>query len=1522
VPPTGPNTPDQLDLVQQMNKLLQDQNKILQQIAGTMGAQAQASQQVSESNDKIADSAKNAADKTSELTEAMKQNTGGSEGLSAAMGKQADASNSASGSLDKFSKSAGGTVAVMGALSAAGSGLASAFAATEGAINLFGGGISSAVGIMKGALGVVGGFFSGLMSAAAEYANAGAAEMHAANEGMRKEFGDITKDQGAFIKGMAADLGSAQSALAASGTSLRGTIGRSAAVLQEMTAIAGEFGDSLVRMQDQIGGATSEMLLMRKGMNMSTETFKNMASTAEANGSTMQEALTETMVASAHLSKTFGVDVKVIGKNIDKMGKDLGSFGSMAPKELAAVATYATKLGVSIEALKGTMDAFDTFEGAAQNAGKLAEAFGMNVDAMAMMNAENPAERMDMLRQAFEETGKSVGDLSRHELKLMSESMGGIPIDELKNSLSISSDELGFGDFEDAAEEAAQKITPEEAMKDVADSMDRLATKLDQLAGGPLANFIKGFMQVLNRSPEFREILTMVGKWLKEFMKLGKAVGHMFVNNFLQPGNQIVEMLKGIFDLKRIQKFTKTVGAAFGEFFKLVKTDPRKAVENLFDSVFGAFKEWFAGGPAGTNMAEMLGGMIETGFLILAGLAPKIIKAAAGYIKQFATALGDFLNGDNAVANEIGGGIGGAFMEAFTAIKDSLINDLGPALLDLFGVLFAKFGPPLMAVLSVVWTAIFVKSVVSAAIAAAAGATLQAGIKFLGGKIMDMMSESSGGGGNAKDSKKAAAITKGIAEGFGDMLEAFRKIKDSDIEKAGKILWSMAKHMLKGMIAMAVGMVIVSAIISVVPFMTLIKGIIGLTAAISNTILMIGAVYAADKVSGGKYMKLGTSMLKLAVLFTVGGVAMAGAAFIFAAAWSMVNIPSLLMGVFALNALIVGVLPMLIMAGILGQFMDKLLPLAGPGFIGLAVVMLIAAAMALPAFLFGFAWSKVDIAGLLKGVFALNTLVIGILPFLVIGAALGVLLGSPVGVAAGLGIVLLGALMWALGYFAEDVAASINSFADKIGGTVNIGNFTKSVSVLSAMALVIPAIVAAGAVMFALGPGLVLAVLGLNNMKVFLWGAAPMLADAVKSLTSISIGDPKKTSAIMDVMGKVIGAVAILAEVGMKALKMSMAASLPFFGGGDPAKMMGTMSKFINDILGGGEAGGGIVGAVEKMVDMAGKFSPEALKGAEAISGIISAIAQLAGALIEPLTALSENSGDFWGRGKAADMESMITSVGSGVGAILSAMKVHLVGPEGIIMSLMTVFNEPGLKGVPMETLKARAETIKVLFDAILAIVTAVGKFQEFEKEGGFFSGDAKSAEKVIKDMLVSAKNVIASQALKNVILESVKLTEIITGDTEVIKAGAGATKDIVTGVSGIIMELAKLGSFLGEKGMSGLMALDTSLALMQTQGITPSMLIGKIVEEAKAIALSLGNMEADLGTVSLKPQLDAILGYDGEHKITIAPEAVNLNIRLQVAMDAEDLATAIVKSTKTKYGGFFKTTQQVNDSDLDLTAD
>jgi len=108
----------------------------------------------------------------------------------------------------------------------------------------------------------------------------------------------------------------------------------------------------------------------------------------------------------------------------------------------------------------------------------------------------------------------------------------------------------------------------------------------------------------------------------------------------------------------------------------------------------------------------------------------------------------------------------------------------------------------------------------------------------------------------------------------------------------------------------------------------------------------------------------------------------------------------------------------------------------------------------------------------------------------------------------------------------------------------------------------------------------------------------------------------------------------------------------------------------------------------------------------------------------------------------------------------------------------------------------------------------------------------------------------------------------------------------------------------------------------MEQYEYLPSQMINKIVDESVKIAKAMKRMKVDFGKADIRAMKEGILGFEGEHTVKIVPEAVNLQIKLQVAMDAEDIAIAIAKGTKTKYDGFFHTTQKVTDSDLDLTAD
>ena len=154
--------------------------------------------------------------------------------------------------------------------------------------------------------------------------------MFEANQAVIDQFGNLDDTQGQFVKTMSSSLGEASSALKGAGNSLYAAIGNSAAILKEMTELAGDFGDSLVFLQDQIGGAVSELVLMKKGMGLTGEAMKNLGSLAQSSGGSLQDSLQEGMVASAHLSKQLGVDVKIIGKGLNALASDMETFGHLS----------------------------------------------------------------------------------------------------------------------------------------------------------------------------------------------------------------------------------------------------------------------------------------------------------------------------------------------------------------------------------------------------------------------------------------------------------------------------------------------------------------------------------------------------------------------------------------------------------------------------------------------------------------------------------------------------------------------------------------------------------------------------------------------------------------------------------------------------------------------------------------------------------------------------------------------------------------------------------------------------------------------------------------------------------------------------------------------------------------------------------------------------------------------------------------------------------------------------------------
>jgi len=178
-----------------------------------------------------------------------------------------------------------------------------------------------------------------------------------------------------------------------------------------------------------------------KALGMSTEE-------AGQNMLNMEKFAENIGVAPAEMAKQFAG----AGNMMAKMGdQGVGAF-----KDLAIASKVS---GMEIQKILTLTDKFDTFEGAAEMAGKLNAAMGGNfVNAMDMMMATNPAERFEMIRDSLDQAGLSFDDMSYYQKKFYADSLGLSDVSELALVMSGNTESLAG-----ATEKSSQSI--EEAAK-------------------------------------------------------------------------------------------------------------------------------------------------------------------------------------------------------------------------------------------------------------------------------------------------------------------------------------------------------------------------------------------------------------------------------------------------------------------------------------------------------------------------------------------------------------------------------------------------------------------------------------------------------------------------------------------------------------------------------------------------------------------------------------------------------------------------------------------------------------------------------------------------------------------------------------------------------------------------------------------------------------------------------------------------------------------------------------------------
>ena len=464
--------------------------------------------------------------------------------------------------------------------------------------------------------------------------------------------------------------------------------------LEELQKIASELG-GVGRMFAEAARDFSGLAMVLSKSGLGVDAFRSLTAASLNGGETVEKALDGMVKDVAIAQKTFGISARELQKDVTEISKNFATFGPVARGVMLATSAYVKKLGVTIETLKKIADKSFNFEDAAEQAAKLGETFNMALDPMRLMKA-NPAEKLDMLRQAFFKTGKNIDQMSIQERNYLA-ATAGVTEEESRLVFAQKNRSLSNAQLQDQMKKGQKTpITQAEAMNTLAKSIERLVLSGGTKFTGFLDAFFKGFERGIRRTKEFRAVVIALRGALKQVWLGGIQVGRMFVDQF--PG--IKTMLKALAEMFNPARFRELMAKVIGEFrrlFQAIQTDPRAGIKVFMANMKKIFFDFFnKGAPAGGRFLDGLKMFFKTvGVIFIEGL--KYAFESLRDVLKFVIETIKDPSKLKAGAMQVGSGLAGMFQEGFQYLVTELgpvIKEIGPQIVELLTLVFEKYIKP------------------------------------------------------------------------------------------------------------------------------------------------------------------------------------------------------------------------------------------------------------------------------------------------------------------------------------------------------------------------------------------------------------------------------------------------------------------------------------------------------------------------------------------------------------------------------------------------------------------------------------------------------------------------------------------------------------------------------------------------------------------------------------------------------------------------------------------------------------
>lgn len=572
------------------------------------------------------------------------------------------------------------------AVSGLGQGLKNIVNVSSGILGFMGSLVTSLIQVGASIIAIPFKIFNGLIDIA-DKANLSFMELRQAMENLRKEFGRFTGPTSSAITGLTKNMvGFKDTGL--STWRVFGTLAERLALLQGLAVGMGATFQVLRKEFVANGGA---LLAYQKGLGLNEEQMKAVAQRSITMGDTLADTFKQSTKYANDLGKAFGIDSKLLSRDMAKAMADVGHFSNLAQKEIATASVYARKLGVELDKITNTLNAFETFDTASENVAKLSQSFGVTVDAFQLMESQNPAEQIDILRKAFQDAGQDASTFNRQQLKLLASTTG---LDEITAQQVFSQKNMGvsYDQIKQKAGETEKKtLTQAQAMKVLADNIERLVKQLGGPGGGIFDHFVRGLFGGIQQSAPFLKSIMNIQRALRMAEYAGVQVGRAFVDAF--PGvKTFLEGIQQVFDPKRFRAFTSDVVEIFKKFFKDLETGDA-SFSKLFDELQKKFFDYFsASTPGGSKILEGF----KTFFKTMAGVFAQGIEWASVKVSKAISDLAEFIqNPDAFLAKAKAQGTAGTswVVNALEPVGKALVKAaplLFEALKKLMGVVWSK----------------------------------------------------------------------------------------------------------------------------------------------------------------------------------------------------------------------------------------------------------------------------------------------------------------------------------------------------------------------------------------------------------------------------------------------------------------------------------------------------------------------------------------------------------------------------------------------------------------------------------------------------------------------------------------------------------------------------------------------------------------------------------------------------------------------------------------------------------------